>query len=83
MEHLAHMGLMRNTYRILKKGAEGKRPHSPYRHRWEGNIKVGLKEVSVRVWSGLNLFRIGRSEEFLRTCNKLSGSLKVEESLAS
>jgi hypothetical protein len=39
------MGEMRNAYRILVGKYDGKRPHGRPRHRWENNIKMGLREI--------------------------------------
>jgi hypothetical protein len=33
------------NYRILVGKSEGRRPLGTSRHRWEDNIKIGLKEV--------------------------------------
>jgi hypothetical protein len=38
-------GKKRNEYRILAGKPEGKRPLGRYRHRWENNIKMGLREI--------------------------------------
>jgi hypothetical protein len=43
--YLARMGEVRNTYRILDGKSERTRPFRRLKHRWEGNIKVGLQEV--------------------------------------
>jgi hypothetical protein len=37
------MGEMRNAYKILVKKPEGKMPLVRFRHRWEDNIKMDLK----------------------------------------
>jgi hypothetical protein len=42
--HVAHMGLMRNVYRILVGKLEGQRS----RHRWEDNIKMDLEEIGYQ-----------------------------------
>ena len=39
--HVARMGQRGDTYRILVRKPEGKRP----RRRWEDNIKMDLEEV--------------------------------------
>jgi hypothetical protein len=38
--HIARIGEMRNTYKILIEKPEGKRPLQRPRHRWEGFIKM-------------------------------------------
>jgi hypothetical protein len=40
-DHVAHMGKMRNAYKILVGNYEGKRPLGRLRHAWEDNIKNG------------------------------------------
>jgi len=39
------MGEMRNAYKILVGKPEGKRPLGRHRHRWEDNIRMGLREI--------------------------------------
>jgi hypothetical protein len=41
---VAYRGDIRNIYRILVQGPEGKRPLRRCRHRWENNIKIYLKK---------------------------------------
>jgi hypothetical protein len=43
--HVARMGTKRNIYRIAVGKPKGMRPLVRHRHRWEGNIKMGLKEI--------------------------------------
>jgi hypothetical protein len=38
---------MRNACKVINGQHEGKRPLNRLRHRWEGNIKMNVKEV---VW---------------------------------
>jgi hypothetical protein len=40
---------MRNTHKILVGKPEGKRPFGRYRHRWEDNIRIDLREIG---WKG-------------------------------
>jgi hypothetical protein len=51
--HVARMGEMINTHKMLVRMPEGKL--SP-RHRWEDNIKMYVKEIA---WTGLFWLRIG------------------------
>jgi hypothetical protein len=44
-------GEKRAAYRILLENPEGKRPLGRPRHRWEGNIKIDLREIG---WSGVD-----------------------------
>ena len=43
--HVARMGEGRGVHRVLVGKPEGKRPLGRPRHRWEDNIKMGLREV--------------------------------------
>jgi hypothetical protein len=45
VEHVAHMGEVRNAYSILVGKPEGKRPLRIPRCRWEYNIRIDLKEI--------------------------------------
>jgi hypothetical protein len=47
------MGERRGTYRVLVGKPEGKRPLGRPIHRWEGNIKMALKEVGWGTWAEL------------------------------
>jgi hypothetical protein len=39
------MGVERNMYKILVGKPEGKRPLERPRHRWEGELRMCLKEI--------------------------------------
>jgi hypothetical protein len=39
-----------SAYRVLVEKPEGERPLGEPRHRWEGNIKMNLKEIG---WCGM------------------------------
>jgi hypothetical protein len=43
--HVARMGTMINTHKILVGKLERKRPLAIQRHRWDDNIKVRIKEI--------------------------------------
>jgi hypothetical protein len=47
-EHVAHMGVGRDVYRILVRNSGGKRPLGRPRRRWENNVKMDLQEVGCR-----------------------------------
>jgi hypothetical protein len=51
-----------NVYNILVGKPEEIRPLGQCRYEWKDNIKMGLKEYDMSVWSG---FRIRSSEWFL------------------
>jgi hypothetical protein len=50
---------MINAYKIFVGKAEGERPFGRSRRRWEGNIKMDLKEIGGRMLTGLTCLRIG------------------------
>jgi hypothetical protein len=50
-EHVAHLGEIRNAYKIFVRKPEGKRPRGRPRRRWEDNIRMDLKEI---VWEGVD-----------------------------
>jgi hypothetical protein len=58
--HIARIGEMRNTYRILKGKPEGKRPLGKPRSGWEGNIKMDLGE---RIWGGMNWIDLAQDKD--------------------
>jgi hypothetical protein len=43
--YVAHMGQMKNTYKIMVRKPEGKRPLGKPRCRWEDNIRMDLREI--------------------------------------
>jgi hypothetical protein len=45
--HVARMGKGRGVYRVLVGRPEGKRPLGRPRRRWEGNIKMDLREIGI------------------------------------
>jgi hypothetical protein len=49
MMRWAHMGEIRNAYKILVSKPEGKRPLGRPRYRREDNIKMGLKKWGGKV----------------------------------
>ncbi|KAJ4450651.1 hypothetical protein ANN_02080 [Periplaneta americana] len=53
--HVARMGESRNAYRVLVGRLEGKRPLGRPRRRWEGNIKMDLREVGYDDRDWINL----------------------------
>jgi hypothetical protein len=53
--HVAHIGEMRNAYKILVETPEGKRPLGRPRRSLEDNIKVGIKEIGCEVMDWIHL----------------------------
>jgi len=52
---VAHVGEVRNAYKILVGKPEGKRPPGRSRHRGEGNIKLDLREIGWKVVDCIHL----------------------------
>jgi hypothetical protein len=61
--HVVRMGKGRGVYRFLVERPEWKRPLWRPRHRWEDNIKVGLRERQT----GFGWLGIGSSRRLLWT----------------
>jgi hypothetical protein len=51
------MRVGRGAYRVLIWRPEGKRPMGRPRHRWEDNIKMGLRETGI---DGVNWIRLAQ-----------------------
>jgi hypothetical protein len=45
--HVTRVGEGRGVYRVLVGRPEVKRPLERPRHRWEDNIKTGLREIGI------------------------------------
>jgi hypothetical protein len=58
-------GEKRNTYNLLVRQPEGKRPLGRQRCRWVDNIMMDLGEVGWVMWTGLVWLSIGTSGELL------------------
>jgi hypothetical protein len=50
-ERVAHMGEMRNAYKIVAGKLEGKRPLRRPRRRWEDNVRMDLRGIW---WDGMD-----------------------------
>jgi hypothetical protein len=44
---------------------QGKRPLGRPRHRWEDNIRMDIREIGGKVWTGFIWLRIGISGRLL------------------
>ena len=56
MGHVARMGERRSAYRVLAEKPEGKRPLGRPRRKFEGNIKIDIKELECGVMDSNELF---------------------------
>jgi hypothetical protein len=45
--HVACIGERRGVYSFLVGRPKGKRPLGRHRHRWEGNMKLDLREIGI------------------------------------
>ncbi|KAJ4435460.1 hypothetical protein ANN_18076 [Periplaneta americana] len=70
--HVARMSESRNAYRVLVGRLQGKRPLVKPRRRWEGNIKMDLREVGYddRDWINLSQDR-DRWQAYVRAAMNL------------
>jgi hypothetical protein len=50
--HIAHMGEMRNAYKIMVGKPKGKKPFGRRRHKWENNVRWILEEKGEKVRTG-------------------------------
>jgi hypothetical protein len=53
------MGEMKYAFKILAGKPEGKRLFGRSRHKWEGNIRMDLREMGWMLWTGFMWLRIG------------------------
>jgi hypothetical protein len=61
--HVARVGEMKSTYKILVWKPEGKRPFGRPKRRCEDNIITDLTEIDLENLPGCNSLRIGTSGE--------------------
>jgi hypothetical protein len=61
--HVARMGEGKGAYRVLVGRPEGKSPLERPRRRWEGNIKMELREIRI---DGANWIRLAQDRVQLR-----------------
>jgi hypothetical protein len=64
----------KNAYKILVRKT-WKRALGRPRHRWEDNIRIGLREIGWEVWTGSIWLRMVTTEHG----NEPLGSIKVRE----
>jgi hypothetical protein len=68
------MGDRRGAYRVLVTEPEGKRPLGRHSRRWEGNIKMYLKEVG---WRGLDWIDLSQYRDRWRALVNAVTNLRV------
>jgi len=69
--HVAHMGEMRNVYKILVGKSEGKRSLRKHRHRWEYNIRKNLGEIGWEVVDWIHLQDMDQWQALVNTVMNL------------
>jgi hypothetical protein len=57
--YVACMREKRNACMVFMEKPEGKRPHARRRCRWEGNIKIDLREVGLGYMDFIHLAQDG------------------------
>ncbi|KAJ4439296.1 hypothetical protein ANN_07418 [Periplaneta americana] len=75
--HVARMGESRNPYRVLVGRPEGQRPLGRPRRRWEGNIKMDLREVGC---DGRDWIDLAQDRDRWRAYVRAAMSLRAEKS---
>ena len=75
--HVARMEQFRNAYRVFVGKPESKRPLGRPRRRWEGNIKINLREVGFDPRDCIALLKIGPMAGLCKGGNEPPGSLKA------
>jgi hypothetical protein len=80
----ACMGEMRSAYKILVGKSEGKRPRGRPRRKWEDDIRIDVKEVTWRQWTGFIWLRMWADDSHRKTVSNLSHRLvnKVTKDIA-
>jgi len=65
-----------STHKILVETSEGKKPLGIPRRKWEGNIKMSLKEIGLKGVDKLMWFRKGKMAISCEGGKKASSSIK-------
>jgi hypothetical protein len=71
---VARMGEGRNVYRVLVGNPEGERPLGRPRHRWEGGIKVDLREIG---WGRVEWIHLAQGRDRWRAVVSAVMNLRV------
>jgi hypothetical protein len=65
--HVIHMGEKKNTHRALSRKPERKRLLGRPRRKWEGNIKIYLREIG---WAGMDCIHLTQGRDKWRVLLK-------------
>jgi hypothetical protein len=71
---VAYIGKMRNAHNILDGKPEGKRQLGRCRHRWEGNIRMDLREIG---WGIVDWFHLVQSRDLWQALVNIVMSLQA------
>jgi hypothetical protein len=72
--YAACMGVNRNGCRVLVGQPEVKRPLPRYRHRWENNIEIDLREI---LWGGMEWINLALDRDQWRALVNTVMNLRV------
>jgi hypothetical protein len=67
-------GEVRNTYKVLVRNPEGKRPLGRPRRRWEDNIRMELGEIR---WEGVDWIHLALETDEWRALMNMEINLQV------
>jgi hypothetical protein len=73
-------GEKRNAYRILVGQPEGRRQPGRHRHRWEDNIKIGLRETG---WGDMDWIHLSQNRNQWRAFVNTVMNLRFHEMLGN
>jgi hypothetical protein len=60
VDHVAFVEETGNVYKVMVGKPEGKGPFGRPRHRWEGNIRMDLREIG---WESVNWFHLSQDRD--------------------
>jgi hypothetical protein len=81
--HVAHMGEMRNVYKILVGKSEGKGPLRKHRQKWEYIIRMNLREIGWEDVDWIHLKDMDQWQALVKMVMDLQVPKKVRNFLTS
>jgi hypothetical protein len=58
--HAAYMGERRDSYTLFVRKPDGKRPFTRPRHRWEDDMRMGVREIG---WEGVDCMYLAQDKD--------------------